>query len=106
MIAVAKILKKYSPKITPFRYGGDEFCLLFRDISMADAEIICKEIQAKINGLVFEGYPELKPTASFGLATFWDRIDAGRLFIHADHALYEAKKARSSICVFRGEVGR
>lgn len=106
LIAVAKILKKYSPKITPFRYGGDEFCLLFQDISMADAEIICKEIQAKINGVVFEGYPELKPTASFGLATFLDRIDAGRLFIHADHALYEAKKARSSICVFRGEVGR
>lgn len=105
LIAVAKILKTCSPKITPFRYGGDEFCLLFRDISMADAEIICKEVQAKINELVFEGYPKLKLTASFGLATFLDRIDAGRLFIHADHALYEAKKARNSICVFRGEVG-
>jgi diguanylate cyclase len=75
LIEFAKILKKYDTNITPFRYGGDEFCLLFRDINMADAETICGEIQSK--------------------------VDTVRLFIHADHALYQAKKSRNSICVFR-----
>lgn len=101
LIEFAKILKKYDTNITPFRYGGDEFCLLFRDINMADAETICGEIQSKVDRLFFEDYPKLKLTVSFGLAAFLDQVDTVRLFIHADHALYQAKKSRNSICVFR-----
>lgn len=100
LIEFSKILKGYDTIITPFRYGGDEFCILFRDIDMTDAKSICEDIQSKVNSLVFEDYPKLKLTASFGLAAISDQVDTVRLFIHADRALYEAKKIRNAICVF------
>lgn len=100
LIEFAKILKEYNTNITPFRYGGDEFCLLFRDLDMAEAKIICGEIQSKVNDLIFEEYPNLKLTVSFGLAAISDQVDTMSLFIHADFALYEAKKVRNAICVF------
>lgn len=101
LIEFAKILKEYNTNITSFRYGGDEFCLLFCNIDMTDAEAICGEIQSKVNSLVFEDYPELKLTASFGLAANTDQIGTVRLFIHADRALYEAKKDRNAIRIFK-----
>ena len=101
LIAISKILKDYNLDMTPFRYGGDEFCLLLRNISIEDAEGVCRDMQARINRLTFDGYPRLKLTASFGLATISGHADAGRLFIHADHALYEAKKVRNAICIFQ-----
>lgn len=100
LIEFSKILKGYDTIITPFRYGGDEFCILFRDIDMIDAKSICEDIQLKVNSLVFADYPKLKLTASFGLAAISDQVDTVRLFIHADRALYEAKKIRNAICVF------
>ncbi|MDU6266333.1 MAG: GGDEF domain-containing protein [Anaerocolumna aminovalerica] len=100
LIEFAKILKEFNKNITAFRYGGDEFCLLFRGIDMENAKSICEEIQLKVNGLIFEDYPNLKLTASFGLAAISDEVDTVRLFIHADRALYEAKKTRNAIRVF------
>lgn len=100
LIELAKVLKDFKVDMTPFRYGGDEFCLLFCDKSMEEAEFICGQIKNRINQLSFEGYPKLTLTVSFGLAAVTDRADAVRLFIHADRALYEAKKARNSIRVF------
>ena len=100
LIEFAGILKEYNTKATSFRYGGDEFCLLFCDVDMEYAEAVCKDIQSKVNHLYFEGYPTLKLTVSFGLAENSDQLDTMRLFIQADHALYEAKRARNAIRVF------
>ena len=100
LIEFAKILKEFRSDITPFRYGGDEFCLLFCDKSMEEAESICGRIQFRVNHLLLEDYPKLMLTASFGLAAISEQVDTVRLFIHADRALYEAKKVRNAICVF------
>lgn len=100
LIELAGILKECNTKVTSFRYGGDEFCLLFSDVDMVYAEEVCKEIQDKVNHLSFEGYPTLKLTVSFGLAENSDQMDTMRLFIHADHALYEAKRVRNAIRIF------
>jgi len=100
LIEFANILKEFLLDMTPFRYGGDEFCLLFCGKSMEDAEAICGEIKARVNLLFFEDYPKLMLTASFGLASISGQVDTVRLFIHADRALYEAKKVRNAICVF------
>ncbi len=99
LIEFAKILKEFHEDMTPFRYGGDEFCLLFHDKSMEEAESICGEIKDRVNRLVFEDYPKLMLTASFGLAAISDQVDTVRLFIHADHALYDAKRVRNAIRV-------
>jgi diguanylate cyclase (GGDEF)-like protein len=100
LIEFAKILKEFCLDMTPFRYGGDEFCLLFCDKSMEEAEAICGEIKTRVNLLCFEDYPTLILTASFGIASISDQVDTVRLFIHADRALYEAKKVRNAIRTF------
>ncbi len=96
----AKILKEESKRFIPFRYGGDEFCMLFRNLDMAEAEAICRQILVKLNAVTFPEYPTLRLTASFGLAACMGQIDAVRLFINADHALYEAKKGRNTVYIF------
>ncbi len=99
LIEFAEILKEFHEDMTAFRYGGDEFCLLFHDKSMEEAEAVCGEIKARVNRLIFEDYPQLMLTASFGLAAISDQFDTVRLFIHADSALYEAKRVRNAIRV-------
>lgn len=103
LIELAKILKGNNGKTTVFRYGGDEFCLLFRNTKMDEAVLICEQIQEKLKGLSFESYPLLKLTVSFGLAAYSDQVNAARLFTNADQALYEAKEVRNTIRIFKPE---
>lgn len=99
LIQFARILKEMQDKTgcTPFRYAGDEFCLLFHNITMHEAIEICKQIQLQLQKLEFKEQSGLKLTASFGLAAYSGRIDTGKLFINADYALYEAKAVRNTI---------
>lgn len=101
LIEFAKILREYEQQITSFRYGGDEFCLLFHNIDMKNAKALCGKIQSKVNSMVLEECKELKLTVSFGLAEITEESDTVKLFIHADRALYEAKEARNAIHVFQ-----
>ncbi len=103
LIEFARILTIVSGPYTPYRYGGDEFCLFFIDTDMETAVNACKQIQKKLENLRFENYPTLHLTVSFGLASLSEGMDAARLFTHADHALYEAKKSRNTIHVFEQE---
>jgi len=100
LVSFAEVLRENCGPSTPFRYGGDEFCLLFCDVSMTEAVNTCKKIQAMLDQMPFPGHPELKLTASFGLAPYSLHMDAVRLFLNADYALYEAKKKRDSIHVY------
>lgn len=100
LISFAEVLRENCGPSTPFRYGGDEFCLLFCGVSMAEAANTCKKIQAELDEMLFPGHPEFKLTASFGLASYSFPMDAARLFLNADDALYEAKKKRDSIHVY------
>lgn len=104
LIEFARILNKNSKKSTVFRYGGDEFCLLFRNADMAEAVFTCEQIQNELKNYHFSAHSELKLTASFGLAAYLDQLNSVRLFIQADQALYEAKEARDTICVFRSNT--
>ncbi len=100
LMAFAKILKENDAKADVFRYGGDEFCLLFNDQDINTAKKTCQNLRQKLNALTFDEYPELKLTASFGLAAYADSITSTRLFVNADKAMYQAKKAEDGICVF------
>ena len=100
LVAFAKILKENNALADVFRYGGDEFCLLFHNDNMATAIETCQQLRQQLNALTFDECPELKLTASFGLATYADSITASRLFINADKAMYQAKKLESGICVY------
>ncbi|WP_394523394.1 GGDEF domain-containing protein [Lacrimispora sp. JR3] len=96
----ARILTENERHYTPFRYGGDEFCLLFENVTMEEAVSICDRIRRQVEELSLKDHPQIKLTASFGLAAYAPYIDATRLFIHSDHALYDAKKLRNSICIY------
>lgn len=101
LVEFSKVLKKYEDYFNAFRYGGDEFCLLFRDLSMEEVKLICDKIRYDISKLQFEHYENLKITASFGISDFTSPVNEFmNIFTQADKALYEAKKTRNSIFVF------
>lgn len=104
LIEFARVLKEHCGGAIPFRYGGDEFCLLFRNATMEEAVHTCEQIRVKVSELQFTDEPLLKLTASFGLSSYSEQVDTVRLFTHSDHALYKAKEVRNSISVFEKEA--
>lgn len=95
----AEILKSYSTEFLSFRYGGDEFCIIFKNKNESDVKSICKDIQNRLEKICFEQYPKVKINASFGIAKNSKGTDGVKLFIKADRALYEAKKNRGSVYI-------
>lgn len=95
------ILCEYFGDSSVYRYGGDEFCLVLRNTTLSTAEQLCERVQNRLRRVEFEGVPELKPTASFGLTAFSTQEGSSRLFNQADEALYDAKIVRNEIRAFR-----
>ncbi len=95
----ARILVEYSEKAVSYRFGGDEFCLLFHNVEMEEAVDICKQIQLKLREIPMEEESKLKLTASFGLATLTERMDSTELLVRSDRALYKAKIKRNSLSI-------
>lgn len=79
-----------------FRFGGEEFVLLARNTSLADAAIIAEQMREQIAREI--AGPEGTITASFGCASIRSDEDREQWFIRADRAMYEAK-ARGRNCV-------
>ena len=96
----ARILVENSEKAASYRFGGDEFCLLFHNVTMEEAVATCKQIQCKLRENPMDEESRLKLTVSFGLAAFSKQMDATELLVRSDRALYEAKIKRNSLCVY------
>jgi len=103
LIEFAKILNENCEDSIPYRYGGDEFCLLFKDVNMEYAFAVCENIRKKCVAFTLDDEQRCKFTVSFGLASYLMQIDAVRFFVHADFALYEAKEERNKVCIFTKE---
>lgn len=85
------------------RYGGEEFVVLFRGASKDFAKEAAENFREEISKLTFSGAPELKVTASFGVASSESTTDATVLLRQADEALYAAKHAgRDRVEVYQG----
>ncbi|WMJ90761.1 GGDEF domain-containing protein [Anaerocolumna sp. MB42-C2] len=100
LIDFATVLKKYSAGPSVFRYGGDEFCLIYENFGIDEVVSTCERLQTILKDLFKINYPTLNLTASFGIAPYTDDCNAARLFIHADQALYEAKEIKNAIRVY------
>lgn len=96
----ATTLKENEDSYITFRFGGDEFCLLFENVSMEIASETCKKIQIILNQVSLEEDNEVRLTASFGLSEYTATVGVAELFIRADYALYNAKKARNKVTAF------
>lgn len=99
---MSAVLKKLSAA-RPFRFGGDEFCLLICDHTKDEVEQICRTIQAYF--LDTEVCKTIQPvTISFGVAAYRGGVPPTDLVRYADSALYQAKQNRGSICFYQYPV--
>ena len=74
------------------RWGGEEFLCVLPQTAYADALICAERIRAALAASpLIAGMPELRVTASFGVATCIAGDDADSLVKRADDALYAAK---------------
>lgn len=81
------------------RVGGEEFVIMLRG---ADKEFATKEaglIQSKIKEIKFTN-PEIKMSASFGVASSEDSDDPGELYDFADQSVYKAKGTRDCVVTY------
>lgn len=100
LVEFASVLSEYFGASSVYRYGGDEFCLILRGITIETAVSLSERAQARLRRVELSDAPALKPTVSFGFSLLHAAGDASRLFNQADEALYEAKRVRNSIRVY------
>jgi diguanylate cyclase (GGDEF)-like protein len=94
---LGKIIKRaVGPENAAFRYGGDEFVVLLRDMNKPAAALLAARLREDLNNTHFltDTGIELQLTASFGLATFpQDGTTLQDLIRAADTMMYVAKDA-------------
>lgn len=76
-----------------FRYGGEEFCILFPETNPAEAMKIMESFRAQVAASKLQlDDKSLEITVSIGLASsILDSEESKQLFEHADEALYACK---------------
>jgi diguanylate cyclase (GGDEF)-like protein len=97
--AVTERLRHYVRESdTVARMGGDEFTLIFENVSGADdAEVLAKKVLTAFNRPFQLAGNEFKVSASIGISLYpRDGQDAETLLTHADIAMYRAKRTRNT----------
>lgn len=79
------------------RYGGDEFMLVFFEITRKSLENKLAKFKSDLRGITIDNCPELRITMSFGGA-YGTGIVSNLIGI-ADKALYESKKTRDTYTI-------
>lgn len=78
----------------PGRYGGDEFCVILPDTTLAQATEILERLRRTVHDHAHSALPDLTLSLSIGVAAYGPHLtDAGMWLHEADMALYEAKSA-------------
>ena len=95
---VAEVLAKSVRKDdVVIRYGGDEFMMVFVDISKEALERKLSQLTSAVKKIKLDDHPEVQLTMSLGGAFGTDLVN--NLIATADKALYESKKTRDSYTV-------
>ena len=75
------------------RWGGEEFTVLMENCGEAEAVKAAEELRRRIAQLAIDNQPDIRTTASFGVAEFAvGEETASPLVARADTALYRAKE--------------
>ena len=88
------------------RYGGEEFAVILPHTDLRGASGEAERIRKVIEGHNYSGLPDVRITASLGVAAFpHEKItEPGDLVTLADDALYRAKHSgRNRVVVYNGE---
>jgi diguanylate cyclase (GGDEF)-like protein len=91
---------------TVARMGGDEFTLIFENVSGADdAEVLAKKVMAAFDQPFELAGHEFRVTASIGISLYpRDGQDAETLLTHADIAMYRAKRYKNAFRFYEGSI--
>lgn len=86
-----------------FRYGGEEFVVLIKDVTPGTIASILERIRLKVQN---HGFPQVgQVTVSIGYTAIADQKLPPYVFEEADKALYYAKEhGRNQVCDYRGLV--
>lgn len=85
---------------TPFRFGGDEFCIIFKNQALKIVVETCERIQKDFKKIVAVNDVNLLITLSFGIAHYLQEMTSTQLLKNADTALYCAKKVKNAIRIY------
>lgn len=83
-------------RVTPFRFGGDEFCVLFFDCDQEEVRAACRRIQEQFAQAEDCGACRTV-SLSVGVAKFRPGEGTAELLNRADMALYRAKREKGSV---------
>ena len=89
------------------RYGGEEFAAFLPDTDITVAEDIAERVRLAVeNAKTFneECYKYVQITISIGVVQSESHRSAQELLALADKALYQAKRTRNSVEVYRGDA--
>ncbi|HDP70343.1 MAG TPA: diguanylate cyclase [Actinobacteria bacterium] len=87
------------------RYGGEEFIVVCVEAGIDEARNIAERVRKAIEKLQVAGKmgPQIKMTASFGVAQFKESEDFDTFVTRVDTALYKAKnEGRNQVCIAKG----
>lgn len=96
------LLIKNCQDAASFRFGGDEFCIIFKNQSMDTVWHTCQTIKTDFKEFAAASYPDLPLSASFGIAHYSSNITTTQLLKITDSALYRAKTEKNSINIYDG----
>lgn len=90
------LLEVSDQQVQPFRFGGDEFCILFCGRSLVEVRETCQKLQQRFSQA--EIHRLCQPvTVSIGIAEYQPGEKPSLLLERADRALYQAKQEKGSI---------
>jgi diguanylate cyclase (GGDEF)-like protein len=105
--AVTEQLRHYVRESdTVARMGGDEFTLIFENVSGADdAEVLARKVLSAFDRPFRLARHEFKVTASIGISLYpRDGQDAETLLTHADIAMYQAKRTKNTFMFYDSSI--
>jgi diguanylate cyclase (GGDEF)-like protein len=93
LIYLARLLDSHCSAMgSAYRYGGEEFVVIFRTIAAEEVMPVIEDIQHIFAAYRFEFAPKVSITFSCGIDSTYQKECKGReLFNNADKAMYEAK---------------
>jgi diguanylate cyclase len=80
LIQFSNILKSYCEYGIPYRFGGDEFCILFKNIKIEMVIDICKGIQTNFEDWMTQNQVNIPLSASFGIAEYSKDISLNKRY--------------------------
>lgn len=99
LVEFGKVLSENCGDEVPFRYGGDEFCILFKNRTLEEAVETCKKIQEGLKSVNIDNKIEASITVSMGISVYSKGMVISKLITNADEALYQAKIEKNRICI-------